>query len=201
MCSGVCFSGPHSQWAESARPSLFRCFLNPQWPAHRRKMVVWVLLSRVLIWSFCGPYQVSRLISASARFVFYLVYLSTQQYANCISGTDPLWQFDMLPHWNKSFQSNLLSLPFNTDIKTSGPNTVPVMSGAWQGGHSRTMYFASPLYDWMGQSGDRFPDFCSQGGCFTTRLQRWCVSPGWLGRLELCCVVLMDSNPGTTLAA
>ena len=48
MCSGVCSSEPHSQWAESARPSLCRCFLSPQWPVHRRKMVVWVLLSRVL---------------------------------------------------------------------------------------------------------------------------------------------------------
>ena len=56
MCSGVCSSEPHSQWAESARPSLFRCFLSPQWPVRRRKMVVWVLLSRALIWSFCGSY-------------------------------------------------------------------------------------------------------------------------------------------------
>ena len=56
MCSGVCSSEPHSQWAESARPSLFRCFLSPQWPVRRRKMVVWVLLSRVLVWSFCGSY-------------------------------------------------------------------------------------------------------------------------------------------------
>ena len=54
MCSGVCSSEPHSQWAESARPNLFRCCLSPHWPVCRRKMVVWVLLSRVLIWSFCG---------------------------------------------------------------------------------------------------------------------------------------------------
>ena len=54
MCSGVCSSEPHSQWAESARPSLFRCFPSPQWPECRWKMVVWALLSRVLIWSFCG---------------------------------------------------------------------------------------------------------------------------------------------------
>ena len=32
MCSGVCSSEPHSQWAESARPNLSRCFLSPQWP-------------------------------------------------------------------------------------------------------------------------------------------------------------------------
>ena len=56
MCSGICSSKPHSQWAESARPNLFRCFLCPQWPVRRWKMVVWVLLSRVLIWSFCGSY-------------------------------------------------------------------------------------------------------------------------------------------------
>ena len=56
MCSGVCSSEPHSQWAESARPNLFRCFHSPQWPAHRRKKLVWVLLSRVFIWSFYWSY-------------------------------------------------------------------------------------------------------------------------------------------------
>ena len=44
MCSGVCSSEPHSHWAESARRFLFRCFLSPQWPVRRWKMVVWVLL-------------------------------------------------------------------------------------------------------------------------------------------------------------
>ena len=70
MCSGVCSSKPHSQWAESARPSLFRCFLSPQWPVRRRKMVVWVLLSRVLIWSFCGSYPLFLNLQADFCFCF-----------------------------------------------------------------------------------------------------------------------------------
>ena len=43
MCSGVCSSKPHSQSAESAKPNLSRCFLSPQWPVCRWKIVVWVL--------------------------------------------------------------------------------------------------------------------------------------------------------------
>ena len=70
MSSGVCSSEPHSQWAESARPSFFRCFLSPQWPVRRRKMVVWVLLSRVLIWSFCGSYPLFFNLQADLCFCF-----------------------------------------------------------------------------------------------------------------------------------
>ena len=32
MCSGVCSSEPHWQWADSVRPSLFMCLLSPQCP-------------------------------------------------------------------------------------------------------------------------------------------------------------------------
>ena len=55
MCPAVCSSQPHTQWAESVWPTLLS-FLGPQWPVRRRKMVVWVLLSRILMWSFCGSY-------------------------------------------------------------------------------------------------------------------------------------------------
>ena len=53
MYSGICSPEPHSKWAESVRPNLLRCFLNPYWPMHRRQIVVRVLLSGVLTWSFC----------------------------------------------------------------------------------------------------------------------------------------------------
>ena len=69
MCSGVCSSEPHAQWAVSARPSLFRCFLSPQWPEHIRKMV-WVLLSRVLIWSVCSSYPLFFSLQADFCFCF-----------------------------------------------------------------------------------------------------------------------------------
>ena len=68
MCSGVCSSEPHSLWAKSARPNLFRCFLSRQWSVCRCKMMVWVLLSRVSIWSFSGPY--SWFFSLQADFYF-----------------------------------------------------------------------------------------------------------------------------------
>ena len=68
ICSGVYSSELHSQWAESAIPNLFRCFLNPQWPVRRWRIVVWVLLSKVLVCLSVGHihcFSVSRLISAS----------------------------------------------------------------------------------------------------------------------------------------
>ena len=70
MCSGVCLSEQHSQWAESARPNLFIWFLSLQWPVRRRKMVIWVLLSRVLIWSFCGSYPLFFSLRADFCFCF-----------------------------------------------------------------------------------------------------------------------------------
>ena len=45
-------------------------FLSPQWPVRRRKMVVWVLLSRVLIWSFCGSYPSFFSLQADFYFCF-----------------------------------------------------------------------------------------------------------------------------------
>ena len=60
----------HSQWAESARPNFFRCFRSPNWLVRRRKMVIWVLLSRVLIWSFCGSYPLFFSLQADFYFCF-----------------------------------------------------------------------------------------------------------------------------------
>ena len=83
MCSGVCSSEPHSQWAESARPSLFGCFRSPQWPVRRRKMVVWVLLSRVLIWSFCRSYPLCFSLQADFCFCFTKVLTSLYEVERC----------------------------------------------------------------------------------------------------------------------
>ena len=45
-------------------------FLSPQWPVRRQKMVVWVILSRVLIWSFCGSYPLFFNLQADFCFCF-----------------------------------------------------------------------------------------------------------------------------------
>ena len=45
-----------------------------QWPVRRLKMMVWVLLSRVLIWSFCGSYP--SFFSHQANFCFRRVLIS-----------------------------------------------------------------------------------------------------------------------------
>ena len=45
-------------------------FFAPQWPVRRRKMVVWVLVSRVLIWSFCGSYPLFFNLQADFCFCF-----------------------------------------------------------------------------------------------------------------------------------
>ena len=40
----------------TASPSLLKCFLDPQCPVHRWKMMVLGPLCRTLIWFYCGSY-------------------------------------------------------------------------------------------------------------------------------------------------
>ena len=54
----------------------------------------------------------------------------------CISGTDLLRQFYVLPHWDKSCRSNFPSHQSQyTDTRPTRPSTDPIMPGTWQGSH------------------------------------------------------------------
>lgn len=65
-------------------------FLSPQWPVRRRKMVVWLLLTSMLIWSCCG--LIVAIIIIYLFFVFHSICLLLLKYSVLVS----VWEFELL---------------------------------------------------------------------------------------------------------
>ena len=149
MCSGVCSSKPYSQWAESARPNLLRCFLSPQWPVRRWKMVVWVLLSRVLIWSSCGSYPLFFSLQADFCFCFRRVLTSLyeverwgcESFAAALASL-PAVSFPAMPTCAGTHWSTTLLLLDTGSLSAPGPKPVLLILSCYK------------FYPWVIYAGD-----------------------------------------------
>ena len=67
------------------------------------------------------------------EFVCWLLNVPTT--CKCISGTDLLRQFYVLPHWDVASQTFHLIQSQYTDTGPTSPSTDPIMPYAWQGSH------------------------------------------------------------------
>ena len=61
--------------------------------------------------------------------------LNVSATCECISGTEPLRQFYVLPHWEVADQTFHLTQSQYTDTGPTSPSTDPLTPGAWQGRH------------------------------------------------------------------
>ena len=82
----------------------------------------------------------------------------------CISGTDLLRQFYVLPHWDRNCRSNFLPHPVtDTDTGPTSPSTDPIMPGAWQGSHWSANFEVTRPRKNFGASGIRTRDLPLSG--------------------------------------
>ena len=96
---------------------------------HHNFYRVWSVYLLLFDYHLCG-------LSAD---VFFHGCATSQQHAECISGTALLWEFYVLPHWDRSYRSNLY--PVWSQYSDTGPTSPSAnlnVPSIWQGTHLST---------------------------------------------------------------